>query len=217
MKLLLLHGPAITESRKKLSEIKKNFLPDNIYVFEEVSQRIIDENVNSLSLFSGERLFIFENWDEGIDLKINSQSDLTIVFWFDASLNEKDKILQFVKGNKGQVIFFPTEKEVTAFPFLDALGYKDKKAFIELQKLKNAGLDTQYIITMIYYLLRSLAVDNKKSPPFVKNKIIMQRQNFSDVSKLYKFVLETDYKIKNGLIDINQAEFYLVYRFIQKI
>lgn len=202
MKLLLLHGPAITESRKKLSEIKKGFLSDNIVVLENPTEAEIIENLYSLSLLSDNRLYIFENPPHDFK-KIPINTTLTVVFWFDNQLKDATEIIWAVKENKGQVIFFAAKKEITAFPFIDALGFKDKNAFVQLQKLKDAGYDSQYIISMVFYLLRSLAVGNKK-----------QRQNFNDILALYRFVLETDYKIKNGLIEPAQAEFMLVNRFL---
>ena len=35
MKLLILHGPAITSSRKKLINIKEKFSPNDVVIFEK--------------------------------------------------------------------------------------------------------------------------------------------------------------------------------------
>lgn len=215
MRLLLLHGPAISQSRLKLSELKKGFNPDNTIVFESPTEKQITETISSLSLIKGDRLYIFENPVEDLGLKnVQADDDLTVAFWFDHQSDEKKATFKFVKTNNGQIIFFPESKEITAFPFIDALGFKDHKAYLELKKLKDAGFDTQYIITMIFYLLRSLAIDNKKAPSFVQKKTAKQRQNFSDLPGLYRFVLETDYKIKKGLLEPDQAEFLLVNHFL---
>ncbi len=216
MRLLLLHGPAVFKSREKLSDLKKGFDPNNIIVFENPTDGQVIESMSSIPLIFENRLYIFENPSEDLSLSVLPQTDdLTTVFWFDNQVDDKKKIIKFVKDNKGQIISFSAAKEITAFPFIDALGEKDKKAFVELQKLKDATYDTQYIITMVFYLLRSLSVDNKKSPPFVQKKIAKQRQNFTDLPSLYKFVLETDYKIKSGLLDTEQAEFNLVNAFVR--
>ena len=69
---------------------------------------------------------------------------------------------------------------------------------------------------MIFYLLRSLAITPKNAPEFVKRKLAKQRENFplEKVKDLYKFVIETDFKIKKGLMGVDQVEFLLVNRFI---
>ena len=215
MKLHLVHGPAISESRKKISEIRNGFETDNIISLENPNAAQVTELLLSLSLIDDNRLFIFENPPKDLYFKkLFLTDDLTVIFWFDDDLTEKDQLLRWVKQQKGQIINFPESKEITAFSFLDALGYKDKKAFLELERLKKAGFDTQYIITMVYYLLRSLAQDNKKMPPFVQKKILKQRQNFSSIKDLYKLVIENDFKIKNGLLNEQQAEFNIISAFV---
>ena len=96
------------------------------------------------------------------------------------------------------------------------MGNKKPQAFIELNKTRPDGSDTQYLLTMIFYLLRSLAVPPKNAPPFVKQKIAKQRSNFTDeeLVDLYKYVLENDYKIKMGLIEPTQAEFNIISKFV---
>lgn len=215
MKLHLLHGPAISQSRLKLSELKKNFTLENTVTFEDPTSGQIMETVPAVPLIANKRLYIFENPAEDLDLEnVRADDDLTVVFWFDHQLDEKKATFQFVKTSHGQIVFFPESKEITAFPFIDALGYKNKRAYLELQKLKEVGYEIQYIVTMIFYLLRSLTVDNQKAPSFVQKKTAKQRQNFSDLPGLYRFVLETDYKIKKGLLEPDQAEFLLVNQFL---
>lgn len=216
MKVLLLHGAAIISSRDKLLEIKSKFKAEDIVVFEKGAGLVeIYANLSTASLLSDNRLVVLEQPAEEIEIDKPIFGDgLTIVFWFDRQLEQKSLLLQKVKKTNGQIMLFEEGKERSVFPFLDALGFKDKKAFLEYKKLKQAGFDSQYIITMIFYLLRSLAVDNNRTPRFVKNKLARQRQNFSDAVSLYRFVLETDFKIKSGLLDPKQAEFNLINAFV---
>lgn len=215
-KLLLLHGPAVTSSRKKLSEIKKGFDPANVVVFEPGSSvgRIIAD-VQTVPIFGQDRLFILENPPEDIDYRL-SPADYWLIFWFDHEVGEKKPLMSWLRQSKGEALFFKEEKEVSVFPFLDDLGNKDKNAFVKLNRLKAENLDSQYIIAMIFYLLRSLTVIKKNAPEFVRQKQLRQKKNFSaaDLVKLYRFVLETDFKIKSGLLEPEQAEFSLVSRFI---
>ena len=123
--------------------------------------------------------------------------------------------MEWVKKN-GQILFFPEGKEVSVFPLLDHLANGDKKAFLEIKKLKNGGFDIFYIITMVFYLLRNLVSTPKTAPQFVKDKLVRQRKNFSleRLTNLYKEILEIDFKIKSGLLEKDQAEFLLVNKFI---
>lgn len=175
-------------------------------------------NLQSVSLFDGERLVILENPSEDfvIDLSIASYSQLSIVLWFDKELSSKKSVLEWVRKASGEIYLFEESKEVSVFPFLDFLAAKDKRAFLELNKLKEAGFDAIYLITMIFYLLRSLVVTPKNAPQFVKDKLTRQRENFSleKITNLYKEILEIDFKIKSGLLEKSQAEYLLVDKFL---
>ncbi len=216
MKPLLLHGPALTSSRKKLLEIRQQFDSDNVVIFEKgASLPEILANLQTVSMFDDNRLVIVENPpDDSIDqlsiikdrqVASSAYYQLSIILWFDHELKKLPE--------GWQVLFFPEAKEYPIFPLLDFLAAGKKEAYLELKKRSN---DTQYVITMIFYLLRSLAVPPKNAPSFVKNKLEKQRNRFKegDLEKLYRFVLETDFKIKSGLIELDQAEFLLVNRFI---
>lgn len=216
MKLLLLHGPGKTVSRNKLISLKNKFDACDIVVFEGgIDNTNLQSILSTMPLLSNERLVILENPPEDLDIKYTLIDGVTLIFWFDHEVSEEKPLFQLAKKAQGEMLFFAEEKEVSVFPFLDLLGEKHKNAYLELQKLKNSGFDTQYIITMIFYLLRTLAVDNRKSPSFVQKKLSKQRQNFKDLPGLYKYILETDFKIKSGLLENSQAEFLLVNKFLE--
>lgn len=216
MSQLLLHGPAKIVSRKKLLEIKQKFDPNNVMVFEQGSS--IQEMLTSLKsmpLLSEERLVILENPPQ--DLTLNYQLitiNLSLIAWFDHEITKKP-ILEWFERN-GQVMFFPEAKEKSIFPFLDMLAASDNRVYFELEQLKKAGFEMQYFLVMVFYLLRNLAVTPKNAPVFVKQKLQKQRQNFDlvKITRLYREVLEIDFKIKVGLLEINQAEFLLLNKFI---
>lgn len=206
MKLLVLHGPAIEASRQKLLDLRKKIPVDNVIYFDkEVGEKDVAAALQTTSLFEGERLVIWENPPENFIDYTLYPNPYTLVFWFDHEIDSKP-------WNNAEVLFFPEAKEVSVFPFLDFLGSRDKRAFLELDKLKKAGFDFQYLNTMILYLLRNLVVTPKGAKDFVKNKNARMRKNFSDgeLVNLYYFVLKTDFKIKSGLLETGQAEFSLV-------
>lgn len=211
MKHLLLHGPATQASRIKLQELRSKFHPENVMVFEDGADiKTIEVNLQSLSLFDGERLVIVENPPDGLqNLTVDSNS-LMLIFWFDHEVNTK-------KYKGFEILFFPEGKEISVFPFLDLLASKDKKAYLEMEKLKKAGFDIYYFLTMIFYLLRNLVVTPKTVPHFVRDKLQRQRKNFplEKITKLYKDMLEIDFKIKSGFLEKDQAEFLLVNKFME--
>ncbi|QQG43704.1 MAG: hypothetical protein HYW45_01645 [Candidatus Daviesbacteria bacterium] len=227
MKVLLLHGPAQISSRSKLLNLKKDFESSGIVTFPTGSNLPdILGAISTPSLLSNNQLIILENPPE--DLVFNSslfpdhlpKGELrsSLILWFDHEVSTKKPILEEVKKNKGQILFFPAEKEASIFPFLDLLASRDKKAFVEisrLQKTHEKFSDLQYLMTMIFYLLRTLLITPANAAPFVRQKLDKQRKNFSqdELKNLYKFVLVTDFKIKSGLLDLKQAEFLLINKF----
>lgn len=216
-KLLLLHGPAITSSRGKLIDIKSKFDTNSIVVFEKGSDiQTILGSITTPSLLSQEQLIVLENPSEDLTNYTLYPNPYTLVLWFDHEITDKKPVLSWIRENKGETLYFPESKEISVFPFLDKLGAKEFGAYLEMDKLKRNGYDGQYLIIMIFYLLRNLVATPKKARDFVKKKMIRMRKNFTQekLIGLYKFVLETDFKIKSGLLEPNQAEFLLVYNFI---
>lgn len=212
MKLLALHGPAIESSRKKLGEIKSKFDFVNIVVFDPSadSGQVLD-TLQTVSLFNGEQLIILENPEENFLDQLSVVNDqLTIVLWFDKEVDPN-------KFSNAQVFFFPEAKEVSVFPLLRLLGGRKVEAFIEMKKLKKAGFENQYFITMILYLLRNLVATPKKAAEFVRRNNEVMRKNFTkdELVNLYKNILEIDFKIKKGLLEDEQAEFDLVKEFLR--
>lgn len=218
MKLILLHGAAITSSRAKLVEIKRKFDTSSVIVFDpSASSGQVMASLQTVSMFNEDRLIIWENPPE--DLVLDSSlhtAHSSLVLWFDHEISDKKPILPWVKELKGEILYFPESKEISVFPFLDCLAVGDKKAFLEIDKLKNAGFDVFYFITMVFYLLRSMVTTSNKVPDFIKKKIAKQRMRFKreDIKNLYKDILEIDYKMKCGLLETDQAEFLLVSKFI---
>lgn len=219
-KLLLLHGLAIAASRKQLSDLKEKFSAEDILTFTKgFKEDDLRHGVMNVSMFTTERLVILENpGDEFTMEKFQLPEDTTLVIWVDHELSATKKLLKFVTQNQGQVMHFPEGKEVSIFPLLDLLATKNPKAFLELEKVKQAGFDVFYILTMVLYLLRNLVASPKNAPPFVQEKLLKQRKNFSkkQIKEFYKTVLEIDYKLKTGNIEKPQAEFLLTKMFVAK-
>ncbi len=219
MRLALLHGPSKVASRLKLAQLKNKFNPNQIIVFEEgISIAEIKETVLSISLLPEPRLVIAENVGEDFNFPNEQffEEGLTLALWFDHEVSDKKTVMEWVETIGGTVLNFPEEKEVSVFPFLDLLAAKDKNAFLELRKLKTAGFDIYYLVTMVFYLLRNLTVTPKNAKEFMRKKLDRQRRNFNrqKLENLYQKTLEIDFKIKSGLLEQDQAEFLLVWQFL---
>lgn len=212
MRLQLLHGPAIESSRNKLSDIRAKFDSANIVVFDSgANVAEILESIQTVSMFDGERLVVIEQPAEDLlPALLTVHSDqLTIVLWLSKEVDTK-------KYPGFQVFFFPEGREISVFPFLRLLGSRSPQAFTEMKKLKEAGFENQYFITMILYLLRNLVVTPKKAADFVRDNNEKMRQNFTtdELINLYKSILEIDCKIKKGFMEVDQADFSLVSGFL---
>ncbi len=213
MRVLLLHGPGEVGSRKKLAALKDTFNGEIRTCGSQITQIELNDLLSQQSLFSEKRLVILENPPES--LKIEKEGDADLIIWISKDIDERRSLFKSLKEIKAEVTNFPEAREVSVFPFLDSLAEGKKEAFLELKKLNNGGFDTQYYITMIFYMLRSLVVTPKNAPPFVKNKLQKQRSRFTQdkLKEFYKYILEIDFKIKSGLIENDQAQFLLVNKF----
>lgn len=219
MKVVLLHGPATAVSRKHLSNLKSKYLIDDIEHFEKGSNLdSLKSRLTTISFLSTNRLLILENLPETISFEEYEVSDdVTLVFWFDHEISVTKAVFKFVSKHKGQVLLFPEGKETSVFPFLDLLGAKSSRAFTQMDKLKQAGFDIQYLITMMIFFLRKMVLPSKNVPVFVQEKLLQQKANFPEqrIRELYRHILNIDYKIKSGEIEKVQAEFLIVNEFLK--
>ena len=206
MKLIILHGNGLVSKSLKTSQIKKEF--ESLSIVEisgkdaPFSQAVI--NFSTPQLFSDKRLVILENFNpEEVDFaKFPQDETLTILLNFPKPLPQNSKLLKDALSKNAQIILLSEAEEKNIFPFLDSLGNKDPRSLSSLDRLLN-DFGGQYILTMIFYMLRRLIQNPKKLPPFIIQKIEKQKQNFplEKITSLYKTALETDYKIKSGLFE----------------
>lgn len=205
MNLIILHGNGLTGQINKLQDIKSRFDPLNIV---EISGKESDfekavVNLSTSSLFSQERLVILEDFEESLDIsKLPSEPDLTIVVRFPKALHASSKLLKSASSLNSQIILVTETDENTIFPFLDKLSEKRPQALLELDPLLEQ-FGGQYVLTMVFYMFRRLIQKPKKLPEFILRKLELQRRNFDPkkIKALYHFALETDFKMKNGLIE----------------
>lgn len=218
MKIILLYGPGEVGKRNYLLKIKKEFSPDQISHIDLKQDNLADLELKISSGFlfeNGERVVIVENVPDTMDLeavkKTTGKVTLVLLAVHPPPLA---LILQTAKKAGANIYSFEGDRELTAFPFLDNLIEGKKEAFLELEKLF-LKYGAMYVLTMIYYLLRRNILPVPSSD-FMRKKIQKQKQafNLKDFEKFYQKTLETEFKIKNGLIDDKIALTFLVRNFI---
>lgn len=209
MKLILIHGSLQTAVLNKLSQIKKDF---DALAITEVS----DANFNfssSSGLFSDKRLIILENPDLKTIEKvlIETDPDLTVVAKFSKTLEKSSPILKKLTGSDAEIITFDETNQISIFPWLDMLGTKNKNSLKEFEK-NYSEFGGQYLLIMLSYFLRRMIQKPKSSSDFMRQKIESQKKNFpiETIKSLYKEIIETDFKIKQGLIEEKLALTLLV-------
>lgn len=213
MKLILIYGSFQDAVLKKVSEVKKKIDPLSISEISEGASRF---DFASPSLFSDKRLIILENPDiEIVEQAIShDDADLTILIKFSKALEKSSLVLKKVLELKGEVLSFDETSQISIFPFLDMLGNLNRRVFIEFEKNYNE-MGGQYILTMLAYFLRRMVQKPKSGSDFMRQKIETQKRNFNlgRIEKLYREIIETDFKIKQGLTE----ERFAVTQLVQKI
>lgn len=200
MKLILVHGNFQDALLKKVSQIKGGFDPLSV---TQISGET-GSNLSSPSMFSEERLVILENPDlNSVEKILKEKSEyLTVLVKFSKSLDKSSAILKNVAAARGEIFSFEEGNQASIFPFLDMLGTRNSNAFKEFEK-NYQEFGGQYLLTMIAYFLRRMTAKPKSGSDFMRQKIETQKRNFSlgKIRELYKEIIETDFKIKRGLIE----------------
>ncbi|MDO8570026.1 MAG: hypothetical protein Q7R97_00385 [Candidatus Daviesbacteria bacterium] len=221
MKIILLFGPGEVSKRNSLLKLKKEFSGAQISLLDLKQDSIADLELKifSGSLFeTGERLVVVENVPDKMDLETlrqaqgrqSGQVTLVLVAGHPAVTSV---ILKSAKKLEVKIYNFEGEREITAFPFLDNLIEGKKQVYLELEKLL-LEYGVMYVLTMIYYLLRRNILPLPSSD-FMRKKIQKQKIEFNekDFENFYRKTLETEYKIKAGLMPEQVALTCLVRQF----
>ena len=170
----------------------------------EFSGSTPDINISSPGLFSEKRLIILENPDIRIIEKVVGEKDpdLTVLVKFGKALEKTSVVLKKIQEEKGEIFLFDEGSQTSIFPLLDMLGTKNRNSFKEFEK-NYPEFGGQYLLTMFAYFLRRMVQKPRSSSDFMRQKIESQKKNFSrgKIQNLYKEIIETDFQIKQGLIE----------------
>ena len=159
----------------------------------------------------------------GVMKKIPKETVLIILC--SRELGRTNAFYKNAKDLQARVVLNTETQDSNVFKFVDALFMKNKTvAYDELEKLSQEDTNTFYILSMILYGLRNIThakyntVEFAKKSNFVRNKAIVQAENFSpqDINELYTFIYRTDKKLKTGLINQEIALVYTVEKILNK-
>lgn len=217
MKIVILHGPGEVSKRAEVLKIKKQFPQDSVAVVDlkQAGLEFLQSVLNSVQLFAlGKRLVICENAGEKLDLsKLQGGDDVNLLI-VAANPRSDSLLLQTAKKLQLPVLLFEGAKETSVFPFLDALVERKKQALVELEKLLDE-YGEMYVLSMIFYLLRRNILPLPLSA-FLQKRISEQKKGYTakDWANLYLLTLETEFKIKSGLLDSRLGLTTLAHKFI---
>lgn len=205
MSITLIHGNAVIAIANRVNSFKKDFDSLSISEFggKSFSLSQVLPSVATGGLFSEKKLVILEDFETDLELdRLPNDDDITLILRFNRPLSANSKLIKGAQLKKISIINLTEKDETSIFPFLDGLSEKNKRVVKDVDSLI-AGMGGQYLLTMIFYMLRRIAVTPKNLPPFILKKIENQKKNFpkEKIIRLYKESLETDYKIKTGVLD----------------
>lgn len=211
--IYILHGSNTSESRQALVELKSKYDSSAIITLEgkKLDKERLLRASESRSLFSPRSLVVIEKIPDMRRARflleiLNNLSEATdIVFWIDEELKTSHSLLKFITEARGRIFNFKEKIPKNIFPFLDALGFKNRKrAFLELHRLLNEGESSVYLHLMITYqirnLLRAKLGSTKGIHPFVVTKLKNQVNNFKEqeLMAIYRKLFETDLALKTS-------------------
>lgn len=206
--MILLHGPGEIRKRDELLKIKDRFKAESIVTLEmqKSGEMQLKDVLRAVPLFDEEKLVVAENIVAGLDLGKALPAKLTenvnLVLVASSTLPASSVILKEVQKRGGRAMNFEAEGETSVFPYLDSLIEGRAQAYVELEKLQ-AEYGSMYLLSMICYLLRRNFLPLPASG-FMRVKVKSQKEKVKRMSKwadLYRYSLETEYKIKKGILD----------------
>jgi len=165
-------------------------------IFGETLLNVID--VSKISKAQLEKLFeSFKRYPEAKIILVSNKD-----------LEPTSPVLKVVRAFKGRVVSAVRARPNDVFRYLDDLYNKRERAcYVSLQKLLEIDNDPVYILVMLQYQLKNIALAKfglgKKLPPFQLAPAQRQAQNFSEeeLLRLYGLFYEYDVALKTGKID----------------
>lgn len=220
MPIYIYHGNGLSAISTAVSRIKQSFDALSISEFNGKTQSLEEAlmSIATPNLFADKRLILLDNYPEKIEIgKLVDDPSITVIFRFNKQIPANSVFLREALKKKFLIREFSEADETSIFPFLDLLGEKNGRALGMFEKLY-AEYGSQYLLTMLYYFYRRMVAKPKKMPSFALQKLERQKRNFSQeqITKLWEETLETDFKIKSGLLDPKLGLTLLVESILQK-
>ncbi len=219
--LYIVHGEDTVSSRNFILNLQNQnkVSVKTEYSLDQLDLAKLQSEASTADMFGETRLIVLDvskmgrtNVDNIVEFLPNIPSEFLFVVY---SNKELSKVNAFIKASvklKARVVASTKKPSANIFAFVDAVFNKQRnQAFKELQKLLLMGEDAVYLLTMLEYGLRSVAYAKfnsplfEKVPPFSKQKVKSQAENFSKekIIELVELFYEMDRGIKMGEYDQN--------------
>lgn len=198
--IFVFHGDNQPKLREEFLRLKRGY---GEFSFWEKELSELPAYLSSPSLFGQKELVAVENpeLDQLVKLDQLIQPDKDLILLFPRRLPPRE----LAKFKGVQVATFWEEVPKNVFPFLDAIGGRNKKrAFSELHRLLEEGVDPDYLIKMVGWEITNLARVREKSTkgisPYVVAKFQKLVKNWSttDLSQAFSLLLVQDLRQKKG-------------------
>ena len=211
--IYVVHGSDYAQTRKLIiSQQKKLGISLKTEVdLEDISPIRLLEIVSTFDIFGNPPFVVLDvsesknkEYDEHITVLSNMPVETVVIIQSHKALGKTNPFIKNAQKLKAKIAQTDITIMGNVFKFVDNMFYKNRGAtYKELQILLSEGNDIFYILTMIFYGLRTLAqakfgsesFSNKSG--FIKGKAEKQAQQFSE-KEILKLFDET-YKIEKNL------------------
>lgn len=212
MKIIVIHGSNILASKQYLDSITSRFKAEQVVrsYGKEITKEFLLNNFSGLGLFESERLVVLDNPESDFEIdKLPEAEGVFLVVFYSKELGVSSSILKSRREVK--VVNYSEVADKRIFSFLDLVADRNKRALNQAKELIDE-MGEQYILTMLYFMLRRLVVGGKKLPSGISRKLENQRVDFSKerIGYFYKRLLEADYKMKSGFDESRMGLFLVV-------
>jgi DNA polymerase III delta subunit len=216
--IYIVHGEDVVKTRTLLVNQYKKLNSQTKFNFDITETEIQDFEtaLRSTSLFGEPPIVVLDitgmnrmNVDKFIESAAKTPQSTTLIIVSEKSLSNANAFIKNAARLNAKIICNEKKPEENIFRFVDTLMSKNRTAtYTELEKLINAEENEIYILTMIVYGLRNVAITKfesplfNKIPPFNKSKSVKQAQSFTEeqVIKMYETMYDLDKKVKTGEI-----------------
>jgi DNA polymerase III delta subunit len=219
--IYIVHGENIVKTRAQIANQQKK-LKGVARVDLDVTQNTPEELENSLGAFGlfGEKPFVVldatglgrKKPDAFVEVLKKAPKEAVTIVFSGKSLSKANGFLKNAGELDAKVLVNEKDPDSNVFKFIDAVFSKNRKrAYLELRNLMKEEQNEIYILAMLVYNLRNIALvkfgEEKSISPFARTKSVNSAKKYTEekVMELYGLFYSLDKKLKTGEIESEVA------------